>query len=113
MDKKVYKAQMKNIAQSPQKLRLVADLVREKNVEKADEILRFLDKKGAEIVLKCLNSAVANAESVDDVKPGDLRISSIMVDEAPMLKRVRFASRARVSTIHKRRSNLTVELTVK
>jgi large subunit ribosomal protein L22 len=113
MDKKIYKAQVKNVAQSPQKLRLVADLVRGKNVEKADKILRFLDKKGAGVVLKCLNSAVANAENIDSLKPEKLKILSIMVDEAPVLKRVRFASRARVSTIIKRRSNLTIELTDK
>ena len=113
MENKVYKAQHKNAMQSPQKLRLVADLVRGKKTEKADDILRFLNKKGSNVVLKCLRSAVANAKDKDNVDPYHLYISSITVDEAPTLKRARFESRAKVSTIHRRRSHLNVELSIK
>ncbi len=113
MEKKIYKAQQKNVSQSPQKLRLVADVVRGKDVERADNILRFLNKKGAGIVLKCLRSAVANAKDKDGVDDSKLYISSITVDEAPTLKRVRFESRAKVATINKRRSNLNIELSIK
>ncbi len=113
MEKKTYKSQTKNIAQSPQKLRLVADLVRGKKVEKAADILQFLNKKGAGIVLKCLNSAIANAKSRDDVDPSKLYISSITVGDATSLKRIRFSSKATVSTITKRRSHLNIELSIK
>ncbi len=113
MEKKTYKSQIKNIAQSPQKLRLVVNLVRGKKVVEALDILEFLNKKGAKIVRKCLNSAIANAKSIDGLKIEELYIKTICVDEAQTLKRVRFASRARVSTINKRRSNLTIELSLK
>ncbi len=113
MEKTIYKAQTKNIAQSPQKLRLVADLVRGKRVDKGMDILKFLNKKGAKIVSKCLKSALANARSLDGLKEDELYISMISVDEAPMLKRTRFVSRAKVNIIHKRRSNLNIELTIK
>lgn len=113
MEKKIYKSQFKNAAQSPQKLRLVADVVRGKRVDIATDILSFLNKKGAGIVLKALNSAAANAKNLDGIGPEKLYITKISVDQAPTLKRVRFASRANVSTLNKRRSHLNIELSIK
>ncbi len=113
MEKKTYKSQYKNAAQSPQKLRLVADVVRGKRVDIAVDLLTFLNKKGAKIVLKALNSAAANAKNLDGIQTEKLYITKISVDEATTLKRVIFESRANVSTLNKRRSNLNIELSVK
>lgn len=113
MDKKVYKVQLKNVAQSPQKLRLVANLVRGNNAKDAVAKLEFLTKKGSVAVLKGVKSAIANAKHQDGVSIEKLVVSSISVDEAQTLRRVRFASRGRVSTLHKRRSHLNIELSVK
>ncbi len=113
MENKVYKSQIKNIAQSAQKLRLVVDVVRGKKVVEALALLSVLNKKGALFVEKALNSAVANAKNVDGITPDKLYISKITVDEATVFKRVRFASRGRVSTLHKRRSHLNIELSIK
>ncbi len=113
MEEKKYKSQFKNVAQSAQKLRLVVDLVRGKRADIAVDILTFLDKKGAKTALKALNSAIANAKSLDGVTPEKLYVEHISVDETTTLRRVRFASRGRVSTLHKRRSNLNIELSLK
>ncbi len=113
MEEKKYKSQFKNVAQSAQKLRLVVDVVRGKRVDIAVNLLTFLNKKGSESVLKALNSASANARNLDGLTPDKLYITKITVDEATILKRVRFASRGRVSTLSKRRSNLNIELSIK
>jgi large subunit ribosomal protein L22 len=113
MEKKIYKSQFKNVAQSAQKLRLVADVVRGKRVDIAVSLLTFLNKKGSKTVLKTLNSAAANAKSLDGITPEKLYITKISVDEATTLKRVIFESRANVSTLNKRRSHLNIELSIK
>ena len=113
MDAKNTKVTIKNIAQSPQKLRLVADLVRGKNVEVALDILEFTNKKGALFVKKAILSGIANAGEKYGVDKTELRIKSIAVDEAPTFKRGRFASRGRHSVILKRRAHLNLELEVK
>jgi large subunit ribosomal protein L22 len=113
MESKISKVKMKNIPQAPLKLRLVADLVREKDVEKALELLEFTNKKGAQFVRKALNSGIANAREKYGVDKKDLKIKSISVDEAPTYKRGRFAARGRYSVIFKRRSHLNLELEVK
>ncbi len=113
MEKKVYKSQYKNAQQSAQKLRLVVDVVRGKRADKAVDLLTFLNKKGSKIVLKALNSAIANAKNLDGITPEKLYITKITVGEATTLKRVIFESRANVSTLNKRRSNLNIELSVK
>lgn len=111
-DKKV-KVKVKNIAQSPLKLRLVADVVRGKDVEEALDLLTLVRKKGAKDISKAILSGVANAREMYGVDKEDLHISKIMVNEARTLKRTRFQSRGRVSVINKRRSHINLELTVK
>lgn len=105
--------QVKNIAHTPQKLRLVADLVRGKDIEEALNILQLTNRKGTEILKKALLSGVANARELYSVDKNELKISKLSVDGAPVLKRARFASRGRVSRITKRRSHINLELTVK
>ena len=72
---------------SPQKCRLVADAVRGKSVESALQILGFMPKKGAAIVKKVLESAVANAEHNHGADVDELKVSLIHVDEAPTYRR--------------------------
>jgi large subunit ribosomal protein L22 len=113
MEAKTSKVKMKNIAQSAQKLRLIADLVRGKDVEKALDILEFTNKKGALFVKKAINSGVANAREKFNVDKDELRVKKILVDEAPTYKRGRFSARGRYSVIFKRRSHINLELEVK
>jgi large subunit ribosomal protein L22 len=113
MEEKKAKAKIKNVAQSPQKLRLIADLIRGKVAKEALDILSFTNKKGADIVTKALRSAIANATELHSADETELVISHISIDEAPTYKRFRFASRGRSARIFKRRSHINLELTVK
>lgn len=113
MEAKIAKVKVKNIAQSAQKLRLLADLVRGKDVNDALATLEFANKKGSLFIKKAIISGVANASEKYGVEKDDLKIGSISVDEAPTFKRGRFASRGRHSVILKRRSHLNLELVVK
>ena len=103
------KATLKNYRQSPRKVRLVADLVRGKLVNQSLDMLRFVDKKAAEVVTKVIKSALANA----GFKAGDrntLMVKNIVVDKAPTFRRVRFRARGSSARINKRNSHITVEL---
>ena len=77
---------------SPQKCRLVADTVRGADVSKALNSLKFMPKKGADIIYKVLWSAVENAQNNQGADVDDLKITKIHVDAAPVLKR--FAARS-------------------
>ena len=74
---------------SAQKARLVADQIRGKSVESALDILQFSSKKGADIIKKVLESAIANAEHNDGADVDELRVSTIFVDEGMTMKRIR------------------------
>lgn len=113
MESKSIKVKIKNIAQSPQKLRLVADLIRGKDVENALDILQLTNRKGTKELKNALLSGIANAREQYSVDKGELKISSISIDQAASLKRVRFASKGRVSRISKGRSHINLELIVK
>lgn len=113
MEEKKTKTQVKNVAQSPQKLRLVADLIRGKKVSEALDILQLTNKKGCEFLKKAVLSGVASAREIYSVDKDDLKISHISIDEAQTFKRGRFASRGRSSRILKRRSHINLELEVK
>ena len=95
---------------SPQKCRLIADVVRGKNVGLALSTLRFMPKKGAELVLKTLESAVANAEHNHGADIDELKISRIEIDEAPQQKRFAARSKGRGNRIVKRSSHITVHV---
>ncbi len=113
MEEKKTKIQVKNIAQSPQKLRLVADLIRGKKVLEALDILQFTNKKGTIFLKKAVNSGIASANEKFGADKESLVVSHISVDAAPTFKRGRFASRGRSSRILKRRSHINLELEVK
>jgi len=93
---------------SPQKCRLVADVVRGKPVGNAIATLKFMPKKGAAMVRKVLESAVANAEHNHGADVDDLKVALIQVDAAPQLKRFGARAKGRGTRIVKRNSHITV-----
>lgn len=93
---------------SPQKCRLVADQIRGLPVEKALQLLAFSPKKGAGIVKKVLESAIANAEHNDGADIDELKVSRIFVDQGPTLKRMHARAKGRGNRILKRTSHITV-----
>ena len=103
-------AKLKYARISPQKCRLVADEVRGQPVANALQILTFMPKKGAAIVKKVLESAVANAEHNHGADIDELKVSGVFVDEAPTFRRYRARAKGRAGRIIKRNSHITVEI---
>ena len=103
-------AKLTNIPSSPRKMRLVADMVRGKEVFRALGILKFSNKEAAARLEKLLRSAIANWEAKNERKAesGELCISTIYVNCAPMLKRLRPAPQGRGYRIRKRANHVTV-----
>ena len=95
---------------SPQKARLVADLVRGKSVENALNALRFMPKKGARIVRKVIEAALSNASQNEAIDVDTLYVKNIWIDGGPMLKRIRPRAMGRATRILKRTSHITVVL---
>ena len=95
---------------SPQKCRLVADLVRGQPVGGALATLKFTPKKGAELVRKVLESAIANAEHNQGADIDQLKIVRIEIDVAPVLKRFHARAKGRGNRIVKRNSHITVQV---
>ena len=95
---------------SAQKARLVADQIRGKHVEEALDLLTFSKKKGAEIVKKVLESAIANAEQNEGADVDELRVSTIYVDEGVTMKRIRARAKGRADRILKRSCHITVKV---
>ncbi|MBU1547932.1 MAG: 50S ribosomal protein L22 [Deltaproteobacteria bacterium] len=104
------KALARYIRISPQKARLVADLVRGKSVDHAINALRFLPKKGARLLKKVIESAVANASQNESIDVDTLYVKSIFIDGGPMLKRIMPRAQGRANRILKRTSHITVVL---
>ncbi|MEJ2690348.1 MAG: 50S ribosomal protein L22 [Deltaproteobacteria bacterium] len=104
------KAVARDIRISPQKARLVADLIRGKDVETAINTLRFMPKKGARIIRKLVESALANAGQNEAIDVDTLYVKTIFVDGGPMLKRIRPRAQGRATRILKRSSHITVVL---
>ncbi|MRI32972.1 50S ribosomal protein L22 [Endozoicomonas sp. OPT23] len=95
---------------SAQKARLVADQIRGKAVGDALELLAFSPKKGAELVKKVLESAIANAEHNDGMDIDELKVSAIFVDEGMTMKRIRPRAKGRADRILKRSCHITVKV---
>lgn len=93
---------------SPQKARLVADQVRGQSVDQALELLEFSPKKGAALIRKVVESAIANAENNEGADVDRLEVSTIMIDEGPTLKRFRARAKGRGMRILKRTSHIKV-----
>lgn len=95
---------------SPQKARLVADQVRGMPVEKALNLLKFSNKKAADMIKKVLDSAIANAEHNDGADIDELKVSTVFVDEGPTLKRIKTRAKGRADRIFKRSCHITVKV---
>ena len=98
----------KRLQISPQKVRLVADQVRGKPVADALDILNFSTRKGALLVRKAVESAIANAEHNEGADVDDLRISEIYANEGMTMKRTRPRAKGRADRILKRSCHITV-----
>ena len=103
-------AKLKGARLSAQKARLVADQIRGKSVESALEVLQFSGKKGADIIKKVLESAIANAEHNDGADVDELRVSTIFVDEGMTMKRIKPRAKCRADRILKRSCHITVKV---
>jgi large subunit ribosomal protein L22 len=103
-------AKLRNAMISAQKMRLVADQIRNKPVEVALELLAYSPKKAAVIIKKVLESAIANAEHNESADIDELVVASCFVDEGATMKRMRPRAKGRGVTILKRSSHITVGL---
>ena len=103
-------AVLKNVSMSAQKVRLVADIIRNKPVDEALQLLAFSRKRAASIVIKVVESAIANAENNDGADIDQLRVSEIYINEGPTLKRWRARAKGRGARILKRMCHVTVKV---
>lgn len=101
------KAQARYVRVSPRKARMVLNMIRGKKVERAREILAFSDRNISEVIEKCLNSAVSNAER-EGVRVENLVVRTTYADEGPTMKRIRPRAKGTASPILKRSSHITV-----
>ena len=106
-------AKLRGARLSAQKARLVADQIRGKSVEDALDILQFSSKKGADIIKKVLESAIANAEHNDGADVDELKVSTIFVDEGMTMKRIKPRAKGRADRILKRSCHITVKVAEK
>lgn len=93
---------------SPRKVKIVCDLIRDKDTELAKGILRHTPNYGAELLYKVLCSACANAENNHEMDPSKLYVSKVLVNPGPIMKRGRASARGRYAPILKRTSHITV-----
>ena len=93
---------------SATKVRVVLDLIRNKPVGEARTILQFTERGAADLVIKVLDSAVANAANNEDIPPDELYVAACYADEGPTMKRWRPRARGRATRINKRTAHITV-----
>ena len=105
-------ARAKYVRMSASKARVVLNLIRDQEVMRADEILRFTDREAARVIRKVLASAVANAVNNDELDADDLYVKACYADEGPTLKRFTPRARGRAGSIMKRTCHITVVLDV-
>ena len=112
MEEEVKKASatLKYARISSRKVKIVADLIRGKNVDEALAIVKFTEKASSNIIEKLLKSAIANAENNHDMRNEKLYISEIFANQGPSLKRIRPAAKGSASRIRKRTSHITIVL---
>ena len=108
--KSIYFAKLNNVPTSPRKMRLVADMIRGMEVNKALSVLKFSTKEASGRMEKLLRSAIANWEQKTEQKAenGNLYVSGVHVDSARMLKRLRTAPQGRGYRIRKRPNHVTL-----
>jgi large subunit ribosomal protein L22 len=103
-------AKLRNAPLSAQKGRLVADMIRKMDVSKAIDVLKFTPKKGAQLMLKLLESAMANAENNNGADIDELKVGVVCVDEAATLKRISPRAKGRANRICKRTCHITIKV---
>ena len=101
-------AQHNNARISAQKARLVADTIRGKSIVQALNILTFSPKKGAELIKKILESAIANAEHNNNADIDELKVITIFVDKGPSLKRFQARAKGRGNRIEKQTCHIHI-----
>lgn len=109
--KNMYMARLVNNPTSPRKTRIMADLIRGKNVDYAMNVLKYSKREAAEKLLKLLQSAVANWQVKNEgarLENADLYVKSIIVDGGKMLKRIRTAPQGRANRVRKRSNHVTI-----
>ncbi|MDD4636383.1 MAG: 50S ribosomal protein L22 [Bacteroidales bacterium] len=108
--KTMYFAKLRNVPTSPRKMRLVADMIRGLEVNRALGVLKFSSKEASARIEKLLRSAIANWEQKNERKAesGELFVSTVFVDSASMLKRLRPAPQGRGYRIRKRSNHVTL-----
>ena len=109
-NKTLYFAKLNNVPTSPRKMRLVADMIRGMEVNKALSVLKFSNKEASAKMEKLLKSAIANWETKveDKAENANLYVSAVYVDSATMLKRLRTAPQGRGYRIRKRSNHVTL-----
>ncbi|GHT55500.1 50S ribosomal protein L22 [Bacteroidia bacterium] len=109
-NKSLYFAKLQGVPTSPRKMRLVADMIRGMEAFRALGVLKYSNKEAAAKVGKLLRSAIANWEEKNERKAetGELYVTSISVDSATMLKRMRPAPQGRGYRIRKRSNHVTL-----
>jgi large subunit ribosomal protein L22 len=107
---KTAQATLKYARISSRKVKIVADLIRGKQVDEALAIVKFTPKASSEVIEKLLKSAIANAENNHDMKHDKLYISEIYANQGPTLKRIRPAAKGSAVRIRKRTSHITIKL---
>ncbi|MBI2047846.1 MAG: 50S ribosomal protein L22 [Parcubacteria group bacterium] len=107
------KAFLKNYRQSPRKVRLLADLIRTKDVKTARLLLNAAPKRAALPVKKLLDSAISNAEVGKNIAEDALFVKEVRVDAGPTLKRMMPRARGTANIIRKRTSRITIVLDIK
>ena len=104
------KAVLKYARISSRKVKIVADLIRGKQVDEALAIIKFTPKASSEVLEKLLKSAIANAENNHGMNRGNLIVSEIYANQGPTLKRIRPAAKGSAVRIRKRTSHITIKL---
>ena len=104
------KATLKFARISARKVKIVADLIRGKDVDEALSIVKFTPKASSEIIEKLLKSAIANAENNHNMKHENLYVAEIYANQGPTLKRIRPAAKGSAVRIRKRTSHITIVL---
>jgi large subunit ribosomal protein L22 len=101
-------ATLKYVRISPRKVKLVLDLIRNKDIDEAYAILRYTPKAASEILFKLLKSAEANATNNNDLDREELYVADCFANQGPTLKRIRPRAQGRASRIRKRTSHITI-----
>ena len=102
------KAIAKYVRMSPRKARLVANLIKGKDIQEAEAILRYTPNKAAKVIKKVLLSATANAENNLELDKSNLVVKSAIIDQGPSIKRIKPRAQGRADRMVHRTSHVTV-----